>query len=111
MCVVTGISDMSRPELWQAANGNDVAGVRRCLTRGDEVDDRGGQYNTTALIYAATRKDPTALLLLLHHGADMGACDDRGLTALHFAAEYGSVNCIRVLTALGVQVNAVSNTR
>ena len=99
------------PELWEAACGNDVARVRRCLARGDEVDGRDGEYNMTPLMWAAIHKDPTVLLLLLHHGADMEACDVSGQTALHWAAWDDNVNCVRVLTALGADINACDKDR
>lgn len=98
------------PELWEAACGNDVAGVRQCLARGDEVDGRG-LYNSTPLMWAAWHKDLTLLLLLLHHGADMEARDQDGQTALHHAARDDRVNCVRVLTALGADINAGDKDR
>ena len=98
-------------ELWEAVWKNDVACVRRCLARGDEVDGRGGVNNMTPLMWAAQHKDPTVLLLLLHHGADMEACDDIGETALYQAARHDRVNCVRVLTALGADINAYDKGR
>ena len=102
---------VSGPELWEAACANNVAFVRRCLARGDEVDGRGGWVNSTPLMWAAKHKDLTVLLLLLHHGADMEARDERGWTALHWAALHDRVNCVRVLTALGVDINACDRNR
>lgn len=93
-------------ELWDAVYDVDVADVRRCLDRGDNVDCRGGDNDSTALMKAARIADPTLLLLLLHHGADLTARDARDQTALHWAALDGSDDSARVLIALGADVNA-----
>ena len=97
------------PDLWEAVEKNDVADVRRCLARGDEVDVRGGFSNSTPLIEAAIHTDPTVLLLLLCHGADLEARGDSGQTALHHAALRGSARCARVLTSLGADINPVTH--
>ena len=100
---------MDDPELYEAACEDDVVGVRRFLTRGDEVDGRERKYNNTPLMMAAQHTDPTVLLLLLHHGADMQAGDKGGTTALHQAAWHDRGDCVRVLTALGTSLNAVDD--
>ena len=100
--------DMPGPELWEAATGNDVAGVRRCLARGDEVDGRGGSNNSTPLMEATRRTDPTVLLMLLCDGANLEARDADSETALFLAAINDNVNCARVLTSLGADVNSMN---
>lgn len=102
---------MPNPELWKAALDNNVVGVRRCLTRGDKVNEKGGYRHTTPLIEAVEHADHTVLLMLLGHGVDLEACDDIGCTALHQAAVRGSASCVRILTSLGADINAVNNFR
>ena len=44
--------------------------------------------------------------LLLQHGADIHAKDDRGNTPAHVAAHWGNVDCLRILIAAGCDLHA-----
>ena len=100
---------MAVPELWQAACNNNIAAARRCISRGDNVDDRDRLFKTTPLQEAA--QHPEMLLLLLAHGADIQATNNNDQTALHKSAEHGSVKCTQILIALGADINAIKKFR
>ena len=61
-----------------------------------------------ALLEAARKGDAPAVQKLLQQGADPNAAQGDGLTALHFAAQTGSLEVTRVLLAGGAKVDAAT---
>ena len=62
------------------------------------------------LLWAASAGSTDAILALVHHGAEIGAADKEGLTALHCAASRGHDECIESLVTLcGADVNMTDN--
>ncbi|KAK8783104.1 hypothetical protein V5799_015559 [Amblyomma americanum] len=104
--------------------GNDVrvglAALRRLIELGVDVSVRD-QDGRPPLLWAAsveTRPSKTycpsgssdAILALVNAGADVGATDKDGLTALHCAASRGHVDCLETLVSLcGADVDAVDS--
>jgi ankyrin repeat protein len=63
--------------------------------------------NNADKFYSAIRENNLSeLKALLDHGGSASVADDRGITALMFAAEVGSLDAMRLLIARGVDVNA-----
>ncbi len=58
------------------------------------------------LLSAAHGNRPDAITTLLAHGASVNATDDRGRTALHYAASRAHVECVRLLLERGASVHA-----
>jgi Ankyrin repeats (many copies) len=54
-----------------------------------------------ALVHAAQNERPEAVAWLLSHGADPNAGPYQGCGALHLAAAFGAIECVRLLTAAG----------
>jgi tetratricopeptide (TPR) repeat protein len=68
---------------------------------------RGPGLGHTALHWAAARDDSAMLKwLLVQPGADVGACNNVGATALHAAAGNDAVASLQVLTAAGADLLA-----
>ena len=63
----------------------DTDEVRRFLTLGADVDAKNEEHNEAAIILAAKAGDAAMVELLINHGAQVDARDDRGRTALFFA--------------------------
>ena len=81
-------------------NPADVGWLHRLPARADpqEVLDE-------ALVHAAQNERPEAVTWLLAHGADPDACPYQGCGALHLAAAFGAIDCVRLLVAAGADVD------
>ena len=58
-----------------------------------------------ALVHAAQNERPQALGWLLDHGADPNAGPYQGCGALHLAAAFGAIRCVRLLVAAGADID------
>ena len=65
--------------------------------------DRNGH---TPLIKASKEGNKDSVQDLLHRGADITACSDKGKTALHYAAANGQTDIVKVLVGKGAEVDA-----
>jgi ankyrin repeat protein len=95
---------MMPPTLWKASSMGFVAEVQAALERGEEVDSRGGELNSTGLMEAAMNGHEGVVSLLLERGAVVNAVD--GIvqqTALHYADSPGVVRIL--LAQPGVDCN------
>jgi ankyrin repeat protein len=95
------------PLLWAAAGGRaDVAQL--LLDHGADARARETFNGATALIWAAAseRGDPRLVHLLLDKGADLGAKDKYGDSALDWARRRGSRPVVRALEQKGAQGHA-----
>lgn len=68
--------------LHNAAGGPHTDIVQTLLAAGADVNARGGDYNSSALIEAAAEANAATVQLLLQHGADLSAKSDFGDTPL-----------------------------
>jgi ankyrin repeat protein len=96
------------PPLWKACKNGfyDVAYAEiedDCV----DVDQRGGRYNTTALMVAAFYGRVSTVELLLGANADMSLRDDRGLTASHLATKAGQMQIVSILAVSGDDIDAM----
>jgi uncharacterized protein len=82
-----------------AAQQGDVESGRLLLRAGADVNDRGTDRKT-ALIVAAASGNSDFSTLLLDSGANPDLSDERGFTALHYAAlDAGGADIVRTLLA------------
>jgi hypothetical protein len=58
-----------------------------------------------ALVHAAQNERPAAVAWLLDHGADPNAAPYQGCGALHLAAAFGALECVRLLVTAGVDID------
>jgi hypothetical protein len=91
-------------------------GHRPSTLSGGDIEDKpsqdGGEdsYSTAASVRlrnAAIANDVAALQKAIQDGCDINAADDDGQTALHFAADRKSLDCLMILVEAGANVNAV----
>ena len=68
----------------------------------------GAAQTTSPLADAAMRGDKAAVASLIKQGADVGAAQGDGMTALHWAAERGDVELAEILVYAGANVSAVT---
>jgi ankyrin repeat protein len=80
----------------QTASGGLLAYTTRLIHEGYQVDERDPQ-NRTPLYHASRNGRREICYLLLKHGANVGATDDNGETALHGAAFGGHEAVVRLL--------------
>jgi ankyrin repeat protein len=86
---------------------NDHADLEAFLTkRPGAVNARYGPFCYTPLHSAAKLGREDIAPLLIKHGADLRARDDRGETPLRTAATFGRADVVTVLLASGADVNA-----
>ena len=90
--------------LWDAAIAGDTLAIRQALADGakiDSLDTRRNPNGRLALNWAAWYNRVPAIELLLAMGAPIEAENRTGFSALHHAAEAGSMDAARVLLAAG----------
>ena len=89
-------------QFWEMAT---VAIVTDCLSAGSDVNARRKHGRTPLHMAAARNGNPEVLVVLLDHGANIGARDLDGYTPLGFAASKDSPEVLSVLLAAGADVN------
>ena len=90
--------------LWDAAIAGDTAAIRAAAREGaklDALDTRRARNGRFALNWAALNDRVPALRVLLDLGAPLEAENLTGFTALHHAAEAGSLDAARFLLSVG----------
>jgi ankyrin repeat protein len=93
--------------LWEAARAGDTTAIRRAIADGakvDSLDTTRSRNGRLALNWAALNNHPAAIHLLLSLGAPLEAENLTGFTALHHAAESGSLEAAEALLAAGADV-------
>jgi CubicO group peptidase (beta-lactamase class C family) len=98
----------AQTELWDGAASGDEPEVLAALQHGADVnklDTRSSRNGRYALNWAAFNNHPGLIPVLLAHGAHIDAANLTGFTALHHAAEAGSVDSARALLAAGANVS------
>jgi ankyrin repeat protein len=95
------------PLLWAAASGRTDL-VKLCLDHGADIKVREKLSGTTALICAAAseRGDLGLVNLLLEKGAEPGAKDDHGASAVVWARRRGSRELVQALERQGARSHA-----
>lgn len=90
---------------------HDGATVRECLRVGADPNARDPANGLTALMVACGCGLDDLAALLLAHGADPFAKDSRaGASAIHKAAQSGSLACTKMLVEAGVPVDEPATT-
>jgi ankyrin repeat protein len=62
-----------------------------------------------ALVHAAQNERPEAVAWLLDHGADPNAGPYQDCGALHLAAAFGAIECVRLLVAAGADIDRTND--
>ncbi|HJS47156.1 MAG TPA: ankyrin repeat domain-containing protein [Gemmatimonadales bacterium] len=102
--------------LWEASIAGDTAALRQAAAEGADVnslDTRRSRNGRRALNWAALNDRVPALEVLLQLGADLEGENLTGFTALHHAAEAGSLAAAEFLLAAGadpVHINTAGRT-
>ncbi|KAL9182175.1 hypothetical protein ACHAXT_012827 [Thalassiosira profunda] len=83
-------------------------GIRQSTLSGNaaEAQKEGGSTPEARLRNAAMSNDVAALRESLEGVSDMDDADESGQTALHFAADRGSEDCLKALIEAGANLNA-----
>jgi ankyrin repeat protein len=74
-------------------------------------DAREGLIENTALMEACTKGATEFPALLLAHGANVNLANSRGITPIHYAAQKGSVDLVRLLVSKGADTRAREGQR
>lgn len=97
-------SQSPQDRLWDAAIAGDTVTLAAALAAGarlDSLDLRRSPNGRLALNWAAINNRVGAIRFLLAQGAAIEGTNITGFTALHHAAEFGSLEAARVLLAAG----------
>ncbi|MBN3927991.1 ankyrin repeat domain-containing protein [Nostoc sp. NMS4] len=68
-----------------------------------------GICGKTSLMYATEDNSPEVLQWLIAEGCDIEATDDFANTPLIIAAEYGAIDCVRILLEAGANPSKINN--
>jgi ankyrin repeat protein len=90
-----------------ACEGGDFPGVRRSVSGGANVDFKG-QFGETPAISCCWKGHPEILQYLLEQDANADLADKDGNAPLHWSAERNNQECVTVLLAHGVAVDAIT---
>lgn len=113
---IEATDSLGRRPLSRAAAAGQSEAVEFLLDSGTEIDARNGPSNRTSLIEAAYKGRMGSTRLLVQRGADINARDDRGKTALWYAATQESSSSaggpllIKFLADKGADLEAADNT-
>ena len=76
----------------------DLAGARKAIDRGEDVNDKDGVFDQTPLMWAVTHQHNSIVKLLLEQPTlDLNLTDSNGWTVLHSAAYYDNVEVANTL--------------
>ena len=75
----------------------------------EHINNKGGEWNNTALMCAAFNGHSTSIEILIQHGAELNVKDNDGDTALIDAARYGHSTSIEILLQHGTKLNVKNN--
>jgi hypothetical protein len=92
-------------QLYRAADGGDTALLTQLLEIGFDPNTPLGPPGWTPLLIAAANGHEQAVSKLLEFGADVNALNDRGRSALMFAANYGFEAIAKALLLHGADPN------
>ncbi|KAL2827291.1 ankyrin repeat-containing domain protein [Aspergillus pseudoustus] len=92
-----------------AAWAGDVEVFRLLIDRGAELSLIAQEYGMRP-VHLATYH-PGILQICLERGVDLTVGDSRGLTPLHWAAQYGNIESARILAQAGVDINSEAKDR
>ncbi|KAE8378665.1 heterokaryon incompatibility protein-domain-containing protein [Aspergillus bertholletiae] len=85
--------------------------LQRLKTQELNVDRRTKPYNKTRLIEAAEAGSTNDVYFWMARGADLAAQDMFGETALHYAAENGHFEVVKILVEAGADIHRRDSTR
>ena len=94
----------AQSRLWDSAMAGDTAGIRKAVSEGakiDSLDTRTSRNGRYALNWAVLGDHVNAVKLLLDLKAPIEKENLTGFTALHHAAELGSLESAKILLAAG----------
>lgn len=98
------VAQSPQDRLWDASMSGDVAAIRQAVADGaalDKVDFRTSRNGRLALNWAAWYNHVPAIEALISLGAPLEAENITGYSALHHAAESGSLEAAVALLAAG----------
>jgi len=92
--------------LQDAVSKGDMAMLKIVLAMGGDVNEISNNCRPeqTALMCAAFKNEEEFISVLVEHGANVGITNGDGNTALHFAAEAGSIGAAKLLLAYGADI-------
>ena len=102
--------DFDDMALEREARAGGIAAARAAINAGADVNARGSEGGSTALMYAARDGLTDTVGLLLDRGAEMEARTRDGKTALMYAARDGQTDTVSLLLDRGANVNARTAT-
>jgi ankyrin repeat protein len=93
------------PAIWWASQGGYLQEVRNLLAQGVDINERGGNNQTSPLYEAAYAHREEVVKLLLTHGADASAKDNRQLTTMHYLIMFNRMEMLFIFLEHGVEVS------
>ena len=112
LAVALGLSVGCHSDMDNAIHKNDQGSLNDLLRDRGNLNDPDKQ-GYPPLVYAAREGRPTAVRILLDHGANVDATDKDGSTALMYAADHNRVAIAQMLLEKGANVglaNAAGRT-
>ena len=103
----TKIETSADSNIWAAAALGDNDALELHIADGTDIDADDPTFGVTPLAWAALHGHTDTIAWLINNGADIGARNRDGSTALHSAAFLGRTAAVKQLLALGAEANAL----
>uniref|UniRef100_A0A0E0RJM5 Uncharacterized protein n=1 Tax=Oryza rufipogon TaxID=4529 RepID=A0A0E0RJM5_ORYRU len=104
-----GFKDMNGRNALHLAASYGHLEICKFLVEESGLDVNSGSHRgETPILLAACDGDINVLIYLLDHGGDPAIPNAGGFTPLHYAAEYGHVDVVRLLLSKGVHVDPLN---
>ncbi len=98
--------ELPEDNLWGAARTGDLAGIKRYLSEGADIDKLSPDTNISALSWATMMGEAEAIKLLIERGANINVRQEDGGTPLHIAVALGRAEIAELLIKEGADVAA-----
>ena len=98
------------PSFWRAVEHGDTARVEALISNGEDINQLGGAYGSTALGWAALAADEPMMTLCLSRGADVNLKSRKGSAPLHMAVwNFDNVGAVQQLLGAGADPSVTNH--
>ncbi len=100
---------MREISIHEACRRGDLDAVRALITADPDSVDADDEHGWRPIFHAGLWRQESVVRLLVEHGADVNAKNDRGHTVLYCAGGHGHLDTVQMLLEVGVDGDAATS--